>query len=538
MSDSLAPSVRMHVNQEHAGIELSFSEKPNSPQLAALKENGFRWHHKKQVWFAKNTPERLVFAQKLACLDPENTKSEAPLQHYSNNASSDILSNTFAASYDHIGDAQILARAEGTLTGVREVFFQEEQLYFRRTFGGDTITLLDLKNAQKPGKTCSEWRINVDYFEKTSLSALLDREGVETVSQLLTLCKSGKVPAGLSIYEQTYKGVDVFSPFVEVKPLKKLPEKWTKRSFTQALMSGQLYHGEVDYRYTGDYAYDAAVGFRTGVALNMPSFAKNEIGDWSSCTNCYTAQEEPDMYGGSPIHYSEHTNSSKTLWFDVNCDIAEGKRRSEARAEDILCHNTRLEASCIHLSPAQIDQHKCYTLATLDTRTNTGRHRAKEEIIQGHALLDRIGPEGYCPHILKAEELSIAQDRFYVIADFFHRRDHAPDDPRVVNCGNWKQIVSGKALLELTAEGMRLPVILADDPEYRTYDSARRQLMLQVTGRSRFFGTKPEDFFLSLARLQSEFKRASFRKLDDLICKADTQKSVQHPQAPAPEHER
>lgn len=537
MPDFVAPSVRMHINQEHAGIELSLSEKPNSAQLASLKANGFRWHSKKQVWFAKNTPEHLVFAQKLAGIDPKAAESEAPLHPHSTGIFS-VKPNTFASSYDHIGDAQILACAEGTLTGIREAFFQEEQLYFRRTFGGDTITLLDLRNAQKTGERCQEWRISPDYFEKASLSALLDREGVETVSQLLAFCKSGKVSDGLSIYEREYKGVDVFSPFVEVKPLKSLPEKWTKRNFTQALMSGQLYHGEVDFRYTDDYAYDAAVGFRSGVRLDMPSFAKNEIGDWSSCTSCYTSEEGKDAYGGSPIHYSEHINSSKTLWFDVTCDIAEGKRRAEGRAADIHRHNTSLEEKCIQLSPAQINPNKCYTLATLDTHTNNSMHCVKEEILQGHVLRDRIGLEGCDMHILKAEELAITQDRFYVIADFFHRRDHAPDDPRIIHCGNWKQIVSGKALLELTAEGLSLPVILADDPEYRTYDSARKQLMAQASGCSRFLGCKSEDFFLSLARLGNEYKRASFRNLEDMIRSASAPQPGQRVSAPAPERER
>ena len=45
----------------------------------------------------------------------------------------------------------------------------------------------------------------------------------------------------------------------------------------KAILSGQIYEGRCDGRYTDDYAYDAAVGFRSGVRLYLPSFAKELI---------------------------------------------------------------------------------------------------------------------------------------------------------------------------------------------------------------------------------------------------------------------
>lgn len=50
-------------NTEFNGIEISFTAKPARCTLDALKAQGFRWHNKKALWYAKNTPERMEAAQ-------------------------------------------------------------------------------------------------------------------------------------------------------------------------------------------------------------------------------------------------------------------------------------------------------------------------------------------------------------------------------------------------------------------------------------------------------------------------------------------
>lgn len=54
------------INNEFNGIEITFSEKPEREVLGKLKEVGFRWHNAKKLWYAKNTPERMSFAEKIA----------------------------------------------------------------------------------------------------------------------------------------------------------------------------------------------------------------------------------------------------------------------------------------------------------------------------------------------------------------------------------------------------------------------------------------------------------------------------------------
>ena len=45
-------------NKPLNGLEVAFDTKPDTKVLGALKSNGFRWHNKKKVWYAKKTEER------------------------------------------------------------------------------------------------------------------------------------------------------------------------------------------------------------------------------------------------------------------------------------------------------------------------------------------------------------------------------------------------------------------------------------------------------------------------------------------------
>lgn len=54
------------INEEHNGIEISFSDKPGDIIRDELKKQGFRWHNMKKVWYAKNTEKRLELAERLA----------------------------------------------------------------------------------------------------------------------------------------------------------------------------------------------------------------------------------------------------------------------------------------------------------------------------------------------------------------------------------------------------------------------------------------------------------------------------------------
>lgn len=54
------------INKEHNGIEISFDTKPAADIRSTLKENGFRWHKAKSLWYAKQNAQRLELAEILA----------------------------------------------------------------------------------------------------------------------------------------------------------------------------------------------------------------------------------------------------------------------------------------------------------------------------------------------------------------------------------------------------------------------------------------------------------------------------------------
>ncbi|OMD67624.1 hypothetical protein [Paenibacillus odorifer] len=79
------------INEEKNGIEISFTNKPDTQVIESLKENGFRWSSFSKVWWAKQTPEHLVFAQ--AIVKPSNTvNNEADAQSTKTEATPETVS--------------------------------------------------------------------------------------------------------------------------------------------------------------------------------------------------------------------------------------------------------------------------------------------------------------------------------------------------------------------------------------------------------------------------------------------------------------
>ena len=76
-------NMKVNLNKALNGIELIFQEKPATEILTMLKENGFRWHRQKKLWYAKVTDERKALAKELQKSNNEiisvaNNVSETP----------------------------------------------------------------------------------------------------------------------------------------------------------------------------------------------------------------------------------------------------------------------------------------------------------------------------------------------------------------------------------------------------------------------------------------------------------------------------
>jgi len=513
-------AVTLKRNTDQQGIELIFDKKPEREILTLLKEQGFRWHNKNKLWFATETPERLAFAEDLTgtaisavAAAPSNADTKKGRA-----SPKPMHPNTFAASYDSIGDTKILESSDISLQKYTGAYFKDIECSFGRTYSGDSIFMTELCNAGKRGKICKGWSLHSLQYGENVSNLLSEEENIKSCKELYEALKAGREFENLRIYENDQKSMDVFSPFEEVTPLKELPEKWTKRNFRQAVMSGQIFRGEVKYRYTDDYAYDAAYNFGEGASLYMPSFAKKAVEDWSSLT--WVRQEGAASDGIVLLSYSEHSNSGKTLWFDINCDIKEGKRRADDRAAGLIRFNKMMEDSCISLRSEDIRPDRVYRVQTLDKNCNSGKYGTKEENLPGHVLQYRLD-EGYMLPTLSIKPLEIQRDKIYEISNFHNRpsSDLTTDD-RVIDCGNWKSIVLGNALQELVSEGVHLPIITDPQGEYETPAKAESTLLGFVSGKSRFFVQNAANYEESLSRLQKEIARATSTKkptLDAMI---------------------
>lgn len=94
---------KVSLNQELNGIELSFERKPDRATLEAIKAQGFRWNGKKCVWYAKQTADRLTFAETLGTL--EEATNTAPTAD--NNRPVFDLSDLGANFCGHYGGAEL-----------------------------------------------------------------------------------------------------------------------------------------------------------------------------------------------------------------------------------------------------------------------------------------------------------------------------------------------------------------------------------------------------------------------------------------------
>lgn len=68
--------ISVAVNEARNGIEITFDEKPDEAVRAQMKANGFRWSRHQGLWYARNSAERLKFAESLAGTEAESYQPE------------------------------------------------------------------------------------------------------------------------------------------------------------------------------------------------------------------------------------------------------------------------------------------------------------------------------------------------------------------------------------------------------------------------------------------------------------------------------
>ena len=146
----------------------------------------------------------------------------------------------------------------------------------------DSLVIIDLADAMKPGKSCARWFFSVSPW-KMDADRLCMTEYVEmaapecdTLADLVAWLRAGKPlheVDGLTVDTGAQASNRTFSPFAPVKPVK-LGDRLNAATIAKAIRAGQIVAGRTDGRYTDDYAMDAAYDFYRG-DIDIQAFAQD-----------------------------------------------------------------------------------------------------------------------------------------------------------------------------------------------------------------------------------------------------------------------
>ena len=146
----------------------------------------------------------------------------------------------------------------------------------------NSLVIVDLSDAMKPGKSCTRWLFSVSQW-KMDADRLCMTEYVEmaapecdALAELVAWLRAGKPLQevdGLTVKTGAQASNRTFSPFAPVKPVK-LGERLNASTIAKAIRAGQIVAGRTEGRYTDDYAADAAYDFYRG-EIDLQAFAQD-----------------------------------------------------------------------------------------------------------------------------------------------------------------------------------------------------------------------------------------------------------------------
>lgn len=177
------------INKELNGIEVIFESKPAQEIIDSLKNNGFRWHRAKKLWYTKNTVERLALAESIADGKAEttgNVKKAATLPSLWERCKTDNIP-------EHCRTTDTKTVAAETRKHIKERFpeikfscrigsggwaaHNEVNFYFKSApFAKDSIYFEAVKNYVK------EWLWSFNYDNSDSMTDYFDRNFYENIS--------------------------------------------------------------------------------------------------------------------------------------------------------------------------------------------------------------------------------------------------------------------------------------------------------------------------------------------------------------------
>lgn len=471
------------VNQEHNGLELYFPEKPTQTVLDALSAAKWRFHRSKKCWYAKQNAANQEFAAKYAGMNaPETVIAPA--------------SEAFFPPYNSVGDTPVYKSSNISRWGYsrNDGYFADIKAYI--SVRPNRVTIHDLADALTPGKECE--RLVVEAEDDCSPTPVC--AGLDTFREIYDqfFVRREQPDIACHIYSSKRKAMRVFTPFKRFSPIK-MPAKWTIPHVWKAILAGQIYQGHCDGRYTDDYAYDAAVHFREGVGLHLPSFAKKLIED-SSGWRVYPDKVESDHVQLSVNCYTFDMN---TLFFDQASDLMESERRRNERESERRQYNADLESRLLSFDAVDTitTDGFLFDIELLEMNDNTGRYEVRPALMLRKNLLydGRLNRDviTVTPHTITDGDLFVLDCG-----------EALTEDKRVILTED-KRVVSGRALRELLANTITAEQITSVSTHWQTWEQLQEGLESWRDGRVQLLFTPipRERFVESLARLDAERTR-------------------------------
>ncbi len=402
----------------------------------------------------------------------------------------------FYPTYSRVGNDEIFPSADRPLNARESGYYADVNCKVH--FYYDSIQIIDLSNAMKTGKECAKrtFVAEANYTNFGDMQNDLQDKGIETLSDLL---KATEIQ-GYSLHESSHKGVHIFSPFVDNKPIKE-PQKWTASHLAKAILSGQVFYGEIEGQYSDDYAGDAQRDFGRGKPVHLEEVARSLIEGGKSGLHI-THQVNAD--GMTEISLSNYSFDYKKFLFDVNCNHEMKQERLESMAKTLEENNATLLAQNKKVDLSAIQSDVIYQVKFLEQNQNTKAYEEKSRWMYPEEL-KTMAKFDY--EILNSSPIEIQEEALYQVGAL---RKPVPnndmEDGRFISCGGGKVVVTGLALKELLSESRQFSVLNLSYPD--NIPDMKEVLEKMANGSSWCFSDRDEfDAVGNWERLDQEAQR-------------------------------
>lgn len=198
-----------------------------------------------------------------------------------------------------------------------EEVYTEDGKWMFKMYGNRSFTITDIADAMQTGKQCAYYTVEVKHGDP-SVGLFNVFDGSTPLTKVVEMIKAGKLNGEVdhslfNTYSRTHRSVDMFNPFAlgKLKRVTNIPSRMTINHVIKMIANGQFSYLGRDYKYTDDYALDAANNHgKIENGVNPIALVQRMIGDrWSVWLSSRGEQQV--------IHFGPHSAESWTLVPDL-----------------------------------------------------------------------------------------------------------------------------------------------------------------------------------------------------------------------------